>query len=153
MKMNNKGFTLVEVLAVLVILSIITGLAIPAFSSSLEKNEQESKEKNKQIFQSAMEIFLTDYKKEIYSSLVDSIPEKNKCYLSASFLRDSGYVSEEILKNVCGQCEDISNYYVLFTKPNKFELVKGFSYYSLCSVLNNSDYQTDDAVEGSDEGE
>ena len=66
MKMNNKGFTLVEVLAVLVILSIITGLAIPAFSSSLEKNEQESEEKNKQIFQSAMEIFLTDYKKEIH---------------------------------------------------------------------------------------
>lgn len=34
---NNKGFTLLEILIVLIILGVIAGLAIPAFSNQIEK--------------------------------------------------------------------------------------------------------------------
>ena len=68
MKLNSKGFTLVEVLAVLIILSAIIGLAIPSFISSLEVNEKKQEENRKERILSGAEIYVTNHKKEIYES-------------------------------------------------------------------------------------
>ena len=148
--MNNKGFTLIEVLAVLVILSIITGLAIPAFSSSLEKNEEESITNNKTIFDSSVEVFFTDYKKEIYSTLDKE--EKDSCYLNVSLLVDQGYVSRQISQSVCG--EDILNCFVIFERPNQFDVKSNKDGYVSCIVddvdEDDSVYESGDDLEGSD---
>ena len=40
MKNNNKGFTLVELLVVIVILGIITGLSIPLLRNVRENNQK-----------------------------------------------------------------------------------------------------------------
>ena len=44
MKLNNKAFSLVELLAVLVILATILIIAIPSISSSLNKSEEQELE-------------------------------------------------------------------------------------------------------------
>ena len=40
-KLSKKGFTLLEILIVLVILGVIAGLAIPAYQSSVEKSRSQ----------------------------------------------------------------------------------------------------------------
>ena len=42
MKLNNKGFTLIEVLAVIVILSLLAGIAIPSVLSSINTSKEAS---------------------------------------------------------------------------------------------------------------
>ena len=41
-KLDNKGFTLVELLAVIVILIAVMSVAVPAISSSLGKNKEKT---------------------------------------------------------------------------------------------------------------
>ena len=42
MKLNNKGFTLIEVLAILVIISVLLGIAIPSVISSINNSKKAS---------------------------------------------------------------------------------------------------------------
>ncbi len=50
---NNKGFTLVEILAVVVILGILTGVAVPAVSHFINKSRQKSYEMMKESLKEA----------------------------------------------------------------------------------------------------
>ena len=54
---SNKGFTLVELLAVLVILIAILSIAVPSVISTVERNKQKDLEKKKKIIISAAETF------------------------------------------------------------------------------------------------
>lgn len=60
MKLNNKGFSLVELLAVLVILATILLIALPSISSSLNRSEEQDLENRKQIILSEAELKLSD---------------------------------------------------------------------------------------------
>ena len=40
MKQNDKGFTLMELLIVIAIISVLVAIAIPMFSSQLEKSRE-----------------------------------------------------------------------------------------------------------------
>jgi len=62
MNLNNKGFSLVELLAVLVILSTILIIAIPSISSSLNKSEKQNLEKRKQLVLSEVELKIDNIK-------------------------------------------------------------------------------------------
>ncbi len=54
---SNKGFTLVELLAVLVILIAILSIAVPSVISTVERNKQKDLEQKKKIIISAAETF------------------------------------------------------------------------------------------------
>ena len=58
MKLNNKGFTLVELLAVLVILIAISAVAIPAISSSMDRNKEKQYKAKVKLVESAAELFV-----------------------------------------------------------------------------------------------
>lgn len=62
MKLNNKGFTLVELLAVIVILVTILLIAIPSITSSLERSKTKQLEAKKALIVSAAEIYVSDHK-------------------------------------------------------------------------------------------
>lgn len=64
-KMDNKGFTLVELLAVLIILIAIMSIAIPSISSSLERSKDKQNEARKKVLESAAELYVTDHKNTI----------------------------------------------------------------------------------------
>ena len=57
-KLNRNGFTLVEVLAVLVILSAIMGIALPSITSSLERNEEKQNKSKIKMIESFAEIYV-----------------------------------------------------------------------------------------------
>ena len=93
--MNNKGFTLIEALAVLVILSFIMGLALPAFTSSLEKSKKREKEIREEKIMAAAEMYVADHK---FNEINDF--SGNEYFISVKKLIESGYLSSGEIKDI-----------------------------------------------------
>jgi len=115
-RLNNKGFTLVELIAVLVILVAIMGIAIPNISSSLERTKEKQNQSRYKIIESAAEQYVTDNKNAIYSNLA-SYENSNSCYIQINKL--STYLSTDEMEDSDGN--SLKDYYVIFTKPNEYE--------------------------------
>ena len=63
MKKNNKGFTLAELLIVVAIIAVLVAVAIPTFTSQLEKSKQAVDEANcRSAYAEAVATYLTDTK-------------------------------------------------------------------------------------------
>ena len=98
--MNNKGFTMVELLASVAILGILSGLAITAVSAILNKAHEEyynSQEKNLVLAAQAY-----------YNSNKTKLPKVigKKAEVTATTLKESNYL-KETLKNYDGKpCYD-----------------------------------------------
>lgn len=110
-KLNRKGFTLVELLAVLVILVAIMGIAIPSISSSLERTKEKQNQSRYKIIESAAEQYVTDHKNAIYNKLGTN----TTCYIQ---IKDINYLNADEMKDSDGN--DISNNYIIFTKPSTY---------------------------------
>ena len=95
---HNKGFTLVELLAVVVILGIIITISIPAVSKWIEKSKMESKESQKNTLVMATE----SYAQANQKVLPKGIGQKTK--VSAEDLKNAKYLKEDLVdadKNSC----------------------------------------------------
>ena len=112
-KLNNKGFTLVELLAVLVILIAIMGIAIPTISSSLERTKAKQNEAKYKILESAAEQYVTDNKNTIYNTL--DIRGRNACKLD--LIKLSEYLSSEDMKDADG---GLFSGVIVFERPNRY---------------------------------
>ena len=99
MKLNNKGFTLVELLAVIVILLAISMIAIPNITASLEKNKNRLSDSQKKIIVSSVELFISENKNSLgyYSNFMSG-----SCCLSTNTLKDNGYITDDDLKDSNG---------------------------------------------------
>lgn len=105
--MNNKGFTLVELLAVLIILTVIMGVAIPSISSSLERTKAKQKKAKEDMLLSYAEEYVTDHKNAVYNS------QFNPCHITLDMLSD--YLPEGGMKDADNN--DIKGY-IKFTRPD-----------------------------------
>lgn len=105
MKLNNKGFTLVELLAVLVILIAISSIAIPAISSSLDRSKGKQTKAKEKLLLSAAELYITDHKNNIASD--------KSCYISVNELIQNDYIDDD------DEIEKDS--YIIYTKPSTYE--------------------------------
>ena len=114
MKLNNKGFTLVELLAVIVILLAISMIAIPNITASLEKNKGKLSDSQKKIIVSSAELFISENKNSLsyYSSFMNG-----SCCLSTDTLKNNGYATSEDLKDANGN--DITGF--INYANNKYE--------------------------------
>lgn len=84
---KNKGFTLVELMIVIVILGIIAAIAIPTYTSSQEKARKNSCLQNQKIIHSAAEEYKTvngtypeNVQKLIDDGFLDKIPNCSSQY-------------------------------------------------------------------------
>lgn len=124
-KVDNKGFTLVELLAVLVILTAIMGVAIPSISSSLERSKNKQNKAREKVLASAAELYVADNKNSIYEGLTDG----DRCYITLSSL--SEYIPDDASKDADDQ--EMTGF-ILFTKPNNYEYISNISGISQCFV-------------------
>jgi len=93
--MNNKGFTLVELLAVLVILITILLIAIPTITSSVERNKQNALAKKYDIIEAAAETYVNLYKNSIrYNDFISGT-----CGIEINDLKDIGLLTDDDLKD------------------------------------------------------
>jgi len=125
-KLNNKGFTLVELLAVLVILVAIMGIAIPSISSSLERTEDKQNQARYQVLESYAELYVADNKNAIYQKLGTN----SSCAILIQTLIDDGVATAEEAEDVDGN--SLSGHYIIFDKTN------GTYLYSKTNKGNNS---------------
>jgi general secretion pathway protein G len=58
--MNNKGFSLVELLIVILILAVLTGIAIPAYSLIIARAKETATESEMSNIAKALEIYNSD---------------------------------------------------------------------------------------------
>lgn len=107
--LNNKGFTLVELLAVLVILAAIMGIAIPSITSSMERTKEKQNEEKKNMLESFAELYVADHKNAIYNNLGTN----TECHISISTLKSEGYLTDDADKDIDG---NTFNGYIIFTK-------------------------------------
>lgn len=93
MKLNNKGFTLVELLAVLVILITILVIAIPSITSSVERNKEQMLNKKYDLIEAAAESYVNLYKNNInYTSF-----KAGTCGISLEDIKSVGLLTEDDL--------------------------------------------------------
>ena len=63
--LNNKGFTLIEVLAVIVILSILMAIMVPSVGNIMKKNKEDNYQNLKDSIISAAKIYISDNRYQI----------------------------------------------------------------------------------------
>ena len=90
--MNKKGFTLVELLGVIVILSILTLISIPIINSIVKDSQKQVKESNIDTILEAAYSYTLDEDIDI------ELPENNDESISITLdtLKKSGYLKKEI---------------------------------------------------------
>lgn len=71
--MNNKGFTLTELLVAIAIMGIITGIAYPAISNLKSQNESKYYEAYKNVLVNGAKLYVDKYKKDLWSSDNDTM--------------------------------------------------------------------------------
>ncbi len=121
-KLNNKGFTLVELLAVVVILVIIMLVAIPNISSSIERRKIKNETKMKEVIIDASELYV-DRTTNLYWC------DSKKCIMSVSDLVDAGY----LVKN---EVKDYLDYCLIYDSDTKKIDSDNFN----ADICNNSEY-------------
>ncbi len=82
---NNKGFTLVELLAVIVILVAIISIAIPSITSSVERTKDKEYNAKVDLIKAAAEVYVSNHKNAIVTSGI--------CYINVTQLITDGVVA------------------------------------------------------------
>ena len=95
-KLNNKGFTLIEVLAVIVILLIIVGIAIPNISASLDRQTCKTTENKAKLIESAAQFYVSDNRNKVN----DNLDADRKCKIEIEVLEGKTFdITDNIWKN------------------------------------------------------
>ena len=118
-KLNNKGFTLVELLAVLVILVAIMSIAIPSISSSLERSKGKQEESKHKILESAAELYVTDHR--------NSIKNKNECTVTLATLYQENYIDTDATKDSDGNDLVLDQTCVEYKKSDEGQITYKYS--------------------------
>lgn len=100
-KLNKKGFTLVELLVVLVLLVVIMSIAIPSITSSLERSKQKQYDSKMEMILSAVDIYADSHKNSLNSGSMITIID----------LINEGFISKEQAKNPLNESRTICGYY------------------------------------------
>ncbi|MBC7325514.1 MAG: prepilin-type N-terminal cleavage/methylation domain-containing protein [Moorella sp. (in: Bacteria)] len=92
---NNKGFTLLELLAVIALIGILAGLVVPRVASSQSDAKSKTVEANVQMLQAAVERYHFDNGSYPSGSDEEWIDELHPDYISADpdKIKDSGNYS------------------------------------------------------------
>lgn len=75
-KLNKKGFTLVELLVVIVILVIIMSIAIPSITSSLDRSKAKQRDAKVKLIESAAEIYVDRHNNSSSPTIQDLYNER-----------------------------------------------------------------------------
>jgi len=87
--MKNKGFTIIELLAVIILLSIIALIVVPKILEQKEKQDKKIKESQKELIYASSNIFIKENNED------DIIPGNVFC-ITVQSLIDEGYINIDV---------------------------------------------------------
>lgn len=128
-KINNKGFSLVEVLAVIVIIGAFSALVVPDVASYINKSKNEYVYGTKKILVLVAKDFYSEHK---YRLLNDDESIISKDYVTVSELESLGYFSGDLKDDDGNDCSKKS--YVVAVNEGL-----GNEYYS-CLICAEKEY-------------
>lgn len=94
LRKNEKGLTLIELLAVLVIVGIIAAIAVPAIGGIMDKSKTKADIATVAMVKDAAEKYVVDK-----LALVDSTSASSSVDVKVSDLIDEGYLSKAVTVN------------------------------------------------------
>lgn len=91
-KLNNKGYTLIELMAVVVILSVLTAIMVPSVNYLINMNKENNYKDLKSNLIHATKVLFSDYRYEVTlenTHCADSTEEKSILKIGSHELTDS----------------------------------------------------------------
>lgn len=126
-KKNNKGFTLVELLAVLVILITILTIAIPSITASVERNKKNIFNKKIDIIEAQAESFVNLYKNKFSDY---SLFSSGSCCIDIVEIEEVGLLSSDDLKDA----DDKEIIGFVCYDDNQYEYSNVLNAHSVCNI-------------------
>lgn len=145
--MSQKGFTLIEMLAVVILLGILLGIAVPSYQKYISNSRQRSyKTAEQSLVNAATDAMLECVNHMSSEECVNkTMPQQegDSTRITLRELIDLGYMNRiKDPKKTSQFCDSEKSY--AYVKKNKLEDGGGYTYYA-CLVC--SDYQSKDCEE------
>ena len=115
--MKKHGFTLVEMLGILVVLSIIVVISVPAITSSLKKADQQRYNDWLDNLYIAAEEYVESHREDFYE-----VNAGATSYLSIKLLLDQGYLKDSVKDPETGK--DITDVAIVKITVNEDQTLK-----------------------------
>ncbi len=121
----KKGFTLVELLAVLVIIGIIAMIAVPTIGSAIKTSKERAYDKQASIFENAARTYTAKN-----NTALPSNSEGNESVVSIETLKKAGYLANKNIKNPNykkgsteekEKCAELDGYVIITYTRNKYK--------------------------------
>ena len=98
--MNNKGYTLVEVLSVFVILGIIIMISVPIVSGVINTSKEKAYDEQVKILEEATRTYMSRNSKEL------PLYEDEKKCITVETLKNNGFIKDKVIKNPVGRTSE-----------------------------------------------
>ena len=116
---NKKGFSLVELLAVIVLIGVLFGIAVPSYSKYIEKTKEAKCETEKKAVLDATKTYITNsiYKNHVIDGekTVQSLIDEN--YLS----NDYSKYKDEVVEITKDNSNEVNEYNVQLKREDSFK--------------------------------
>ena len=133
-ELNKRGFTLVELLVVIVILGVIMSIAIPSITSSIERSKDKQKEQIIKLIVSAGELYVDKHKNTVTPPI------------TLNQLIEDGLITKEEMKDpfnekrtLCGHLSYNETEGVLWQPDENSEACSCSGSGTCCTVINEND--------------
>lgn len=107
--MKKNGFTLIELIGVIVLISAIALILVPAVSTSLKKGADRADKIAKENIEMAAKNWSLDNKDKL----------KTTCYVSVQTLKTDGYLDNDDIKLPSDSTKNLNGSVVVITVENK----------------------------------
>lgn len=126
----KKGFTLVEMLAVIIIIGVLSLVMIPSIESIIEESEKDTYEAQVEFILSGLKNYVAD---NIFKF---SLEENQSKTITLGELKTSGYVDVDIRNPETDECFSNNTNLIVTKENNKFK-------YSIDSIDKIKFYESD----------
>ena len=107
--MNKKGFTLIEMLAVVAILSIAFVVFMPKINTAFKESRADQLQEVREMVAMAAEVYLDN---KCGEKQMDLLKETDSVTIYLSSISDCGLIDEKVYNPVSGEYVDLNNEYI-----------------------------------------